>query len=565
MGIESAESTDDAGYKVRVLLGDSVKYVEPGMSVASVLPGKSSDGRVFIGACVNNDVVSLSMPITYDCTLRGLTASDPDGWLIIRSSMCFLLAMAASRAFPTWHFRIHHTVASGLFFMLCEDINVPVTLPSTIEKLGSELRSITDADMPIERRKVGYEEAIALFAEDGRHDKVGILRHINKPSVGVITCGGFTDLHHNPVVSSTGMLKVFSLCPYEDGCVMNLPDRGNPSVPMQFREQKELMRVHRQHSRWGEILGVRSAGELNQAVYERRIVDIIMMSEALHNRNLAELAGRIAACSDRVRLVLIAGPSSAGKTTSAKRLQTHMRVDGLNPVMLSTDDYFVGDDKNPIGPDGLPDYEHIDALDLDEFNRHLGILLDGGTIKRRVFDFKAKHPVTLDEDVTLGKNGILIVEGIHGLNPQLTSTIPRERKFMIYLSALTQLGIDNNTFVSSSDNRLVRRLVRDHLFRGHSAKQTIRMWPGVRRGEERWIFPYQDSADVSFNTALDYELAVLRPFVDPLLADIKPADPEYAVARRLQGTLKYFHPILPTALPGDSILREYIGGSLLKY
>jgi uridine kinase len=502
--------------------------------------------------------------LSINCQIEGLTIKDDDGWYILRRSMTFLMQMAAARALPDWRLKIHHTLASGLYFDFTNKKAPAEKMDEGVLAIfEAELRKIIAADFPILRRMLSYEDAVAYFAGEGREDKVLLLQHHNTPFVATLCCDGFMDLHALPVVASTGSLGVFSLSPYEDGCVLNLPDREKITEPMSFTPQKELMRVHREHAHWGEILGVRSVGELNQAVFDRRISDVIMMSEALHNKNFAELASKVV--NKQSRLVLIAGPSSAGKTTSAKRLMTHLKINGKTPIVISTDDYFVGDERNPIGPDGKPDYEHINALDLDNFNEHLTSLLAGKKICRRIFNFITKKPEFTNEELQLGPNDILIVEGIHGLNPMLTEAVPRDDKFMIYLSALTQLGIDDSHTVSTTDNRLIRRIVRDHLFRGHPAIRTLELWKNVRLGEERWIFPYQDQADASFNTALDYELAVLKPFADPLLTDIKPNQPEYSIARRLQMLLRSFHSITPSAVPGDSILREYIGGSLLKY
>ena len=261
----------------------------------------------------------------------------------------------------------------------------------------------------------------------------------------------------------------------------------------------------------------------------------------------------------------MAGPSSAGKTTFSKRLTTHLRVNGLHPLTLGTDDYFVGEDRNPVDADGKPDYEHIEAVDLEAFNRDLLDLVNGRPITVRRFDFETKKPMHLAETMQLRKDQVLIIEGIHGLNPRLTEMIPPERKFKIYVNALTQLNIDADNRISTTDNRLMRRMVRDHQFRGHSPLETLRMWPMVRRGEEAWVFPFQQAADATFNSALDYELAVLKPFIEPLLMQIKPSDPEYAESRRLTGFLLNFLPIPEDFVPPSSILREYIGGSALEY
>lgn len=538
-----------------------------GTFVWETLPQADEDGLPYIGARVNNEVVALHTRLKMNCTVNGLTARDEDGWRILRRSMCFLLAMAARRALPKAKLRIRHSLGQGVFFTLkytdCPEHTA--LCKDAVKKIETEMRAIIAADLRVERLACAYDEAVTLFTETAQFDKVGLLRHINTPSVDLLRCEEFTELDQGPVVNRTALLSAFTLISYENGCMLQLPSAEDPRIVAPFKPRPQLMRVHRDHVKWGESVGFSSVGELNEAVYALRISEIIQMSETLHNRNLTRIADQITARNPVPRIILIAGPSSAGKTTSAKRLGIHLHINGLRPVMLSTDDYFVGEGLNPLDEKGQPDYEHVQAVDISLFNEHLTRLLAGQPIKRRVFDFKAKHGVSLDEELRLGPDDVLIVEGIHGLNPQLTADVPKEMKFSIFLSALTQLGIDDNNVLSTSDNRLLRRMVRDHLFRGHSALQTIRMWPSVRRGEERWIFPYQDDADVSFNTALDYEIAVLRPFAQPLLAEIKPHHDEYATARRLYGVLSNFHSITPSAVPGDSILREYIGGSLLKY
>lgn len=539
--------------------------IPSGTPVEDILPSANDAGLPYVGALVNNDAVALQYPVLMSCAVRGLTVADHEGWLIMRRSMCFLLAMAANKVFPEARFRINHSVDSGVFFTLFMSASEQATSDEAIAAVEQEMRALVSENRTISGNEYAYDDAVEIFASKNLPDKLALLRHINTPSVKLMTCNGFYDLYQGPLVNATGLLKTFKLRPYENGCVLQIQDQTEQERVREFKPQPSLMNVHREHAKWGDILGIRDVGQLNQAVFERRMTDVIQLSEALHDKMYAGIAFLIAHRSPRPNIVLIAGPSSAGKTTSAKRLAIHLQINGLHPVTLSTDDYFVGDDENPRDENGELDYEHLEAIDIGMFNEHLSALLDGRTIKRRIFDFKTKSPVITDEELTLRKNDVLIIEGIHGLNPALTSHIPRVSKFLIYLSALTQLGIDNNNILSTSDNRLMRRIVRDHLFRGHSALRTIQLWASVRRGEERWIFPYQDESDVSINTALDYEIAVLRPFVEPLLTEIKPHHPEYTIARRLQGILKNFHPITPSAVPRDSILREYIGGSLLKY
>ncbi len=539
----------------------------PGTFVWETLPETDDEGFPFFGALVNNEVVSLQTRLDMNCFIKGLTIKDPDGWRIMRRSMCFLLCMAAHTALPRASLRVVHSLGDGMFFTLREkgeDGSKP-PLKKNLTALENAMRAIVKADMTIECAHISYEEAVVLFAESGQHDKVGLLRHVNTPSVRIFKCGGYTDLDQGPMASRTGVLGMFSLVPQENGCMMQLPSQEAPLKISEFKPHPELMRVHREHSKWGEDMELHSVGQLNEAVYKLQISDVIQMSEALHDKNFTVIANDITSRTPVPRIVLIAGPSCAGKTTSAKRLGIHLRVNGLRPLLISTDDYFVGNGHNPVDEKGDPDYEHIDAVDVKMFNEDMNSLLAGKPVKRRIFDFKAQSPVFMDEELRLGDQEVLIVEGIHGLNPILTADVSRNQKFLIFLSALTQIGIDDGNVLSTTDNRLIRRIVRDHLFRGHSALNTIKMWPSVRRGEERWIFPFQDMADVSLNTALDYEVAVLRPFVEPLLAEVKPHNPEYATARRIQRVLANFHSISPTAVPGDSILREYIGGSQLKY
>jgi len=418
---------------------------------------------------------------------------------------------------------------------------------------------------PIERRKIGFTDAVREFETCNMAEKLNLLRYRNPPRVVVHWCDGFCDLAHGPLVPETGLLEHFRLIPYPPGFVLQIPEESTPTQTSEFRDQPHLFQIFQEHKSWGRILGVTTAGRLNQITYEGEVRSFIRTAEALHEKKLGRIADQIADRRDSVRVILVAGPSSAGKTTFSKRLTTHLRVNGLHPLTLGTDDYFVGEDRNPVDADGKPDYEHIEAVDLEAFNRDLLDLVNGRPITVRRFDFETKKPMHLAETMQLRKDQVLIIEGIHGLNPRLTEMIPPERKFKIYVNALTQLNIDADNRISTTDNRLMRRMVRDHQFRGHSPLETLRMWPMVRRGEEAWVFPFQQAADATFNSALDYELAVLKPFIEPLLMQIKPSDPEYAESRRLTGFLLNFLPIPEDFVPPSSILREYIGGSALEY
>lgn len=536
--------------------------------VGTVLPASAPDGLPYVAALANNEVVSLATPLVANARVCGLTAASREGWHVMCRSFALMLYAAARRALPQpVHLRVRHSLRCGLFASLRDSGDGPER-PATdaeADAIGREMRAMAEADEPIVEEACGYEEAVARFAAEGRHDEVGLLSHRNEPVVVLVRCGAFATLRQGPCAPRTGLLGAFSLFAHDGGLVLQIPSRDDPSRPAPFVSEPELVRIHREHGRWGDIVGVRCAADLNEAVAQNRIGDVVEMSEALHDREFAALAARIAARSPVPRLVLIAGPSSAGKTTSCRRLSIHLRVLGLRPVQISTDDYFVAASEDPIGPDGKPDYEDIRAVDVSGLRADMAALLRGETVRRRTFDFVAHHPVWPGDTLRLGPNDVILVEGIHALNPILSEGIPRERTFRIYLSALPQLGIDDATVLSSSDNRLVRRIVRDRQFRGRGARETLAMWGSVRRGEEKWIFPWQGEADTHFNSSLDYELSVLRPFAEPLLVEVKPSDEEFAAARRLLGVLRNFHAIPATSVPGDSILREYIGGSLLRY
>ena len=537
--------------------------------VGEALPATAPDGAPFVAALANNDVVSLATPLAVNATVSGLTAASDDGWLVLRRSFCLLLCAAAETVFrgAETQLRVRHSLACGAFATVRdgEEAADRAATEEEVAALARKMQALVAADLPISEETCAYEEAVAHFAAAGRHDQVGLLRHRNEPAVVLQRCGAFSTLRQGPCVPRTGLLSAFALEARGGGIVLRIPSRDDTTRPAPFLPEPELFRIHREHARWTEVLGIRSAADLNQAVAENRIGDVVEMSEALHDRNFASLAARIANASPRPRLVLIAGPSSAGKTTSCRRLSIHLRVAGLLPVQLSTDDYFVPESEDPIGPDGKPDYEDIRAVDVTSLRADLAALLDGRPVRRRIFDFRAKMPVWPGDEIHPDPRSVIVLEGIHALNPVFRENIPRTLTFGIYLSAHSQPAIDDCTVASSTDNRLVRRIVRDHFFRGRNARATIAMWPSVRRGEQKWIFPYQRESDTHFDSALEYELAVLRPFAEPLLAEVKPADPEYAVARRLLAKLKNFHAFPATSVPGDSILREYIGGSLLRY
>jgi uridine kinase len=551
--------------KINITLKDNTTTCSTGTPVADLLTESTdSNGLPFIAALVNNNVASLSYPLAVNSTIEFISAANPHGWRIYRNSLCFLLGKAVNDIFPNAEFAIEHSFGDGLFCSINIDGNHKIS-KDQLQKIEERMRELVDADAPIERRKISFTDAIEIFESCGMPEEMNLLRYRNPPHIVLNLCDKFWAIAHNPLVQRTGVLKDFKLIHYPPGFVLQLPQQANPTAVPEFKDQPHLFNIFQEHKKWGRILNVTTVGKLNQITANGKISDFIRTAEALHNKKLSNIADAIASRSDELRVVLIAGPSSAGKTTFSKRLATHLHVNGLQPVTISTDDYFVGEANNPLDENGKPDYEHIEAVDIKGFNHDIMQLINGDPIPVRRFNFEKKCPEFLKEQIQLKPNQILVIEGIHGLNPRLTEAIPAQRKFKIYVSALTQLNLDSNNRISTTDNRLLRRMVRDHQFRGHSAIDTIRMWPMVRRGEQRWVFPFQKEADATFNSALDYELAVLKPFVEPLLMQIKPSDPEYAESRRLTGFLMNFLAVPQTVVPNDSILREYIGGSVLEY
>ncbi len=535
-----------------------------GAYIESALPSEK-EGLPVLAALANNDLVPLDMPARLDMTLHPVTLADPHGWHVYRRTLCFLVAKVVDECFPEVDCRIRQSIGRNALYWT---LDLPLShREAAIATIKANLQALIARDEPIHHRVESYENILKMFRQKKMWDKVNLLAHRNPPYLALAVCGGFSDLPQGVLTTRTGKITAFDIVPMHEGFVLHFPDVENPHHVERLPPSEELFEVYSEHLQWGEIIGVRNAGELNAAIADGSVSDVINTVEALHEKRLANLADRIAAQVPRPHVVLIAGPSSAGKTTSAMRLCTHLKVLGLKPTLISTDNYFVGDALNPKGADGKPDYEHIDAINRPQLNADILALLRGETVPYRRFDFHRHENVMIEgKTLTLDKRlGVLVIEGIHSLNPLLTEDIPREEKFLIYVNALTQLAIDRNNRISTIDNRLLRRLVRDGQFRGRSVLETLQLWPKVRAGEEKWIFPFQCHADAVFNTALDYEIPVLKGLAAPLLNQIKPSHPEYAVARRLTGFLQNFASMPMADVPTNSILREYLGASRLKY
>lgn len=549
-----------------VTLEDGRKSECPIDTPVSMLLTSKTDahGRHYLGAVVNNQVVTLVFKLEVDSHVKFLTFADPLGWRVYRATASFLLAKVVRELYPNARFSIEHSLGTG-FYCSFELNGTEGISDEQLAAIDRRLKQLVAQDLPIERRKVSYGEAVRIFEQQGQPDKLNLLRFRNPPKVVIYQCGDFADLSHGPLAASTGALTHVGLIRHQPGFVIQFPDRSVPPRIPPLRPEPQLFHIFQEHKKWGRILNVSNVGRLNEIIANKEIADFIRIAEALHEKKIAQIADHVAHHRDRIRWLLIAGPSSSGKTTFAKRLAVQLRVNGLQPVTISVDNYFVDRERTPKDANGENDYEHIEAIDLKLFNEHLRRLDAGERVALPTFNFQSGKQEYKGDSLQLAPNQMVILEGIHCLNPRLTEELPAERKFRIYISALTQLNLDSSNRISTTDNRLVRRLVRDYQFRGHSALVTMNMWPSVRRGEKNWIFPFQREADIAFNSALDYELAVLKPMVEPLLAEVKPDHPQYVEARRMQEFLSSFLSIPSDLVPPTSILREFIGKSSFRY
>ena len=517
-----------------------------------------------LAALVNNENVSVEYRIETDSTVRFLGYRDSYGQRVYRHTIAFLLAKAAHELFPGCDFAVEHSLSKGLYcsFRMGEE---PGISKAQLDRIDAALRRLLADRAPIDRIKVAYDEAIAHFEAAGAKDKLNLLRYKNSSKISVYKCGDFMDLAHQPLANNAGALGNFQLIPYELGFVMMGPDRLDANKFPAFEPAHYIYDVFKGHKDWGRIVRVRTVGDLNERIARKKIDDFIDVNEAYQEKRIALLAEQIVQRRGQVKWILIAGPSSSGKTTFSKRLSLQLKASGMNAKPISLDNYFVGRDQTPKDENGEPDFEHIETLDLNLIHEQLAKLDAGERLELPYFNFHTGQREWRGETMHIGPDDVIVLEGIHGLNPRLTSSIPAEHKFRIYISALTQLNIDSNNRISTTDNRLIRRMVRDNNFRSHSALKTLQMWPKVRRGEKTWIFPFQKEADVAFNSALDYELAVLRPYAEPLLAEIKPSMPEYAEAVRIQQFLANFLVIPTDRVPPTSVIREFIGKSFFQY
>ncbi len=513
-----------------------------------------------VAAVVEGRLRELTYVPDHDVRVRPIDLTTADGMRIYRRSLLLLLVTAFEDLFPDARLVVQHSLTFGGYY--CEVEGREQLSQAELARLEAHMRDLVAADLPIREEEIPLEEAMALFRARGYDDKVRLLHFRQKDYVTVYWLDDTVDYLHGFMVPSTGYLRVFGLAPYPPGFVLRFPRRFQPTKLQPITHLPRLVSVFRQHSRWMELMQVTDVGALNQAIHEGRLRELILIAEALHEQHISDIAQEIARRKD-VRLVLVAGPSSSGKTTFSKRLSVQLLATGIRPFALAMDDYFVNREDTPRDEEGNYDFDSPRALDLDLLNEHLRALLAGEEVTLPRFNFitgrRERGPT-----VRLHPDQIIIMEGIHGLNPLIAESIPVERTFRVYVSALTVLNLDRHNRISTTDTRLIRRIVRDARARGRNAEGTINMWERVRRAEKRHIFPYQEHADMMFNSALIYELAALRPLAEPLLLQVEPDSPAYVEARRLISFLRWFLPCRDTEMiPNNSILREFIGGSIL--
>lgn len=514
----------------------------------------------YICAKVNHQILPLRFSIETNADIHFLTPKSNEGMEVYRSTLSFLLEKAAQKLFPTLTLTIMHSLGAGYYY---EFENYTPT-SKEIASLENAIRQDIAANKIIEREKVSYHDAITLLKEQNKTGQLLLLTTRAVPTVNCYQCDNFTGILQSPLAANAGQVPVFTLIPYENGFILQFPSRFDLSQPKPFIEQKEIFKVYREYKNLDKLFHVDTIGALNQLVINKKINDLILVEEALQESRIMKLAEDIASRKD-VRLVAIAGPSSSGKTTFSKRLELQLRALGLTPRTISVDDYFVDRAKTPLNEDGSLDFECIEAVDLELFNQHISALLNGQKTKLARFDFITGKSSLTKEEYSLSPGEIIVIEGIHCLNEKMTYMIERKNKYKIYISALTHINIDQANRIPTTDNRVIRRLVRDYNYRGHSAERTLEMWPAVRQGEENNIFPYQNDADGYFNSALIYELGVLKTYAEPILRQVNPDSPYYGEASRLLDFLSYFLNIPSDKIPPTSIVREFIGGSSLHY
>ena len=539
--------------------------VPMGTTLLEVAERLTPGPRPFLAALVNNRIKELSYRIYTPVTVRFVDITSFEGIRVYQRTAWFLLQKAVRDLYPGRTLHIRHSMGQNGFY--CEIDGIDSFSDRQTGALKARIRELVERDLPIRRTKALTSEVRARYAEEGFTDKIALLDSRPRLYSDLYTLDDTAGYFYGSLAPSTGYVRHFDIEPYYNGFYLALPLRTDPDRIVRTVHQDKMFGIFREYQSWVRIMGVPTVGDVNAKVLAGDAGGMIKLAEAFHERKFAEVADAILQANllRGTRVVLISGPSSSGKTTSAKRLGIQLGVLGLRPVMISLDDYFVDREKTPLDENGDYDYEALEAIDLELFNDHLRRLIRGESVDIPRYDFITGRRMQHDNPLTLDERSILIIEGIHGLNPRLTPSIPEEQKFRIYISCFTSVAMDNLSRIATTDNRLLRRLTRDYTQRGADALATLSRWASVRRGEERHIFPYQENADVMLNSSLFYEISVLRPYAEKILREVPDTVPEYDEARRILKFLDNFIPIPPDEIPPTSILREFIGGSSFKY
>jgi uridine kinase len=550
--------------QIRISFDNKTSKLYPkGVTVEDIVRENFRDIEAVL-AVVNGSYMELNTPLYEDAIIRPITLKETAGVRTYVRSLAFLLIKAAQDVFSGSRVTIEHSLNKALY---CE-IHLDKKLDADIvEKIKLRMKELVDLNIPFEKELVDKKRAMEIFNGLKMSDKIRLFKNINKEFIELRKLDNLYDFFYGPLVPSTGYLKLFDVKFYDPGILITYPNEENPKEILKFKDVPKLAKIFRETEEWAKILDVADVGALNEKVIDGDIKDIVLVSEALHEKKLAYIADKIYENRDKIKLVLIAGPSSSGKTTFSKRLSIQLRIHGFKPYPISLDDYFVNREDTPKDESGDYDFESIYALDIGLFNKHLSMLLEGQEVELPRFDFILGKRVNSGKKLKLDSKTILVIEGIHGLNELLTNSIPRENKFKIYISALTQLNLDDHNRIPTTDVRLLRRIVRDAKYRGKSPEDTILSWPKVRMGEEKNIFPFQEEADVMFNSTLAYEMPILKKYAYKHLKEIPKDSPAYLEAYRLMLFLEYFIEAdnnIEDLIPKNSILREFIGGSCFE-
>ena len=516
-----------------------------------------------MNAQVNNKTESLNFRCWQPKDIEFIDYTQLSGLRTYVRSLCHIFSKAVYDIWPTATLNLEHPVSKGYYCVIHNGKNIDL---ETIEKIKKRMWELIDADLPFLHKSVRTVDAAVLFRERGMNDKARLIETAGLPYTSYSELEGYINFFYGCLTPSTGYIQLFDLEPYMDGVLLRIPKQTDPMELQPVIKQDKMFEAYKEHLTLQRTVGLDNVGDLNLAIEKGRSQDIILVSEAMQEKQVAKIAEKIAdGYKEGIRIVLISGPSSSGKTTFCKRLQVQLTTNLLHPVGISLDDYFLNREDTPKDEHGEYDFESLYALDLPYFNKDLKKLLSGEEIELPSFNFESGRRIFKGKKLKLRENSILVIEGIHALNPELTEFIDDKYKYRVYVSVLTSISLDNHNWIPTTDNRLLRRIIRDYRFRGYSAEDTINRWPSVRRGEDKWIFPYQENADAMFNSAMLYELAALRKYAEPILAQVPESNKANAEAYRLLRFLRYFNYIPTEELPGTSLLREFLGGGSFKY